>query len=520
MSILGLVTLSQAAVVAAVCFVVGRALYNAFFHPLAVFPGPRLWASSRVPYAANLVRGRLHHRIKQLHDQYGPVVRIAPDELSFTLDGAWHDIYCGGYGNKGFPKHDAYRNAQTFVSLFDADDENHTRLRNLLGKEFFSLNSARRQERIVQEYTTLMISQLRKQYVKTKQPADMREWYNFLTFDVAARVTLSEDFGCLEKRTYHPWIEMVLTHFKLSALLMISRFYPPSSSLLFTLAPARLMEMRDTFIRLVREKIERRMSRTLPPDDNDDFVTAALGKGVEKGLTKDELEANCILLLLAGSETMTTSLLGATHYLCENPAVLRRMTAEVRATVTSEEQLTFGFITENMPYLNAVLKETQRLCPPVANGPARVVNRPGTMIAGFPVPEGTAVGVTQFAANRQTSNFTRPNDFVPERWLSVEQAGQIGEKIGDSALAQDVEQFSGDVRSVVRPFVVGGRDCIGQNLSWVEFRVVLARMLWNFDMEVVREEKFPSFNQWTDQKAFELWQKEPYHVSLTERTSL
>lgn len=65
------------------------------------------------------------------------------------------------------------------------------------------------------------------------------------------------------------------------------------------------------------------------------------------------------------------------------------------------------------------------------------------MIAGFPVPEGTAVGVTQFAANRQTSNFTRPNDFVPERWLSVEQAGQIGEKIGDSALAQDVEQFAG-----------------------------------------------------------------------------
>lgn len=169
-----------------------------------------------------------------------------------------------------------------------------------------------------------------------------------------------------------------------------------------------------------------------------------------------------------------------------------------------------------MPYLDAVLRETQRLCPPVANGPARVVNRPGTLIAGLPVPEGTAVGATQFAANRHASNFARLCDFVPERWLSPDQAARIGAKIGDGGLARDAREFSADVRSVVRPFVVGGRDCIGQNLSWVEFRVVLARMVWNFDLEVVRDEQFPSFRGWTDQKAFELWQKEPYHVRLTE----
>lgn len=72
-------------------------------------------------------------------------------------------------------------------------------------------------------------------------------------------------------------------------------------------------------------------------DDNDDFVIVVLGKGVEKGLMKDEFEVNCILFLLVGSEIMMMLLLGVIYYLCENFVVLCWMMVEVRVIVIFEE---------------------------------------------------------------------------------------------------------------------------------------------------------------------------------------
>lgn len=135
--------------------------------------------------------------------------------------------------------------------------------------------------------------------------------------------------------------------------------------------------------------------------------------------------------------------------------------------------------------------------------------------------------MTQYAANRSANNFTCPDKFLPERWLSPEQAASY-EANGDG---WDHDQFSADIREAVRPFSAGGRDCLGQNLAWVEFRVLLARLVWTFDLEVCREgtghtdvdkqqhkaSGILAFQNWTDQQAFMLWQKESYYVWLKDR---
>jgi hypothetical protein len=74
-------------------YVVIYALYAAFLHPLSKYPGPRLWAMSKIPYDRRLLRGDLPYKIAELHEKYGPVVRIAPDELSYITDTSWNDIY-------------------------------------------------------------------------------------------------------------------------------------------------------------------------------------------------------------------------------------------------------------------------------------------------------------------------------------------------------------------------------------------------------------------------------------------
>ena len=72
--------------------------------------------------------------------------------------------------------------------------------------------------------------------------------------------------------------------------------------------------------------------------------------------------------------------------------------------------------------------------------------------------------------------------------------------------------FYTDSRAVLQPFSVGPRNCIGRNLAYNEMRLILARVLWNFDLELCDESK-----GWSDQKAYILWEKPPLLCKLSFR---
>lgn len=57
-----------------------KILYNVHFHPAAAYPGPLLARATRLYYMYYRMSGRLEFKIKELHDRYGRVVRVAPDE--------------------------------------------------------------------------------------------------------------------------------------------------------------------------------------------------------------------------------------------------------------------------------------------------------------------------------------------------------------------------------------------------------------------------------------------------------
>jgi cytochrome P450 len=107
----------------------------------------------------------------------------------------------------------------------------------------------------------------------------------------------------------------------------------------------------------------------------------------------------------------------------------------------------------------------------------------------------TAVGIPQYASYRSARNFRFPDQFVPERWLP-----------GDKAAA---ETYAEDVRDVLQPFSAGPRNCIGKNLAYAEMRLILARVLWNFDLELM-----PDSSDWANQKIYVLWEKGAMNVGL------
>lgn len=111
----------------------------------------------------------------------------------------------------------------------------------------------------------------------------------------------------------------------------------------------------------------------------------------------------------------------------------------------------------------ACLDEALRIYPPVPGAFPRDVPPGGDYIGDTWVPDNTVVAVTQYAAYHSSDNFYLPNEFIPERWL-------------------DDERFKDDNKAAFQPFSVGPRNCVGRNLAYFEMRIVLARLLYNFDL--------------------------------------
>lgn len=67
------------------------------FHPLSHIPGPKLAAVSNAWYAYHVKHGLTAEMGQRLHRQYGPVVRVGPNEVWFNTKEAFDTIYCEPY---------------------------------------------------------------------------------------------------------------------------------------------------------------------------------------------------------------------------------------------------------------------------------------------------------------------------------------------------------------------------------------------------------------------------------------
>lgn len=86
--------------------------YNIYLHPLRSYPGSKLWACSTLMQSYQKLHGTHPFAIKELHDRYGEIVRIGPNELVYLTEDAWDAIYghVRGKKTKNYPKDFSQRN--------------------------------------------------------------------------------------------------------------------------------------------------------------------------------------------------------------------------------------------------------------------------------------------------------------------------------------------------------------------------------------------------------------------------
>ncbi|KAM6530353.1 hypothetical protein FALCPG4_008476 [Fusarium falciforme] len=466
-------------------------LYHLFFNPLRKFPGPKLWAVSIIPYVRMHLQGQSHQRILKLHQKYGPIVRIGPNFLSFNHPDAMKEIRGHrktGTGENSKEPHAATPNADNIIG---ANRPDHQRFRRALANGF-SARTMQEQEPIIKSYVDSFIQVLHEECADGKEPVNVEQWLNFLTFDIVGDLAFGESFGCLVEKKYNPWVRHIFKGIKDIAYMTNFGRIPWLARILKLFTPKSVSNKWAEHREISSEKVRKRLAMEY---DRPDFVDSMVKKTKSAGadITFDELASNAQLIVLAGSETTATLLSAATYYLTTHPDILTKLNDEVRSAFTTEDEIDMISVSK-LPYMLAILNESLRMFPPVVNGVPRLIGPGGDTIIGQYIHEGTTVDIWHWAVYRNPDHFAQPNDFIPERWL------------GDT-------RFDNDAKRALQPFSIGPRDCIGKNLAHAEMRLILARLAWNFDIRLAAD----SFAWESRCESYFLWQKGPVNVYLTPR---
>ena len=430
-----------------------------------------------------------------MHEKYGKIVRIHPNELSFVECGAWQDIY--GFGRRPelqkvgtgtirFPN-----GVQPLPTIVNTED--HTRQRRIL-EYAFTGKALEEQESLLQKHSDTLIgcpvNQIKQ--LGGSSDIDICSCFSFATFDVIGDLCFGENFHSLENADSQTRLASVFKAVKFGRQLAAFDFFQPLGAMIRWCLRHHIIQgsLQKNFDRVV-EKIDRRIGRK---SDRADFLKYTLEHNNKQGMTRDEIDSTVLALLLAGSGESTVAAMTALLYLAlKRPIVMNRLQKETReAFGNNPERITIATVGE-LEYLDATLSEAMALHPPVPASNPRVVDRPGVKICGIAIPQGTRVGVPQKTAYRLACNFVEPESFLPERWLPDPEG-----------------RFALDQKAILEPFMVGPRRCIARNLALAEMKLILVKLLWRFDLELSEKDQ----KDWCDQRSFLVNEKKPLYIKL------
>ncbi|KAI0277336.1 cytochrome P450 [Russula aff. rugulosa BPL654] len=463
-----------------------RIIYNTYFHPLSRFPGPRGAACTRL-WLAYMEVGKgvsLSTLRAELHQKYGDIIRIAPNELHFARPTVYNEIY--NSQNKWDKDHEYYRAFDVDESFFAQTDYFKSKHNRALISNMFSRRAISKIQRLIraQRFHAVFAAKT----IDRAPGKSSNLYFGFQCFS-ADTVTSFSFATCFDQLSFPDFqgdivrgIDISIPSITLSkfsaVIIWIIRNFPPS--ILVRLDPS----MKGLV--LLRRALEAQVNSVLQnPKLLDDaphrvIYSELLDSEANKGRpppTASQLSHEARVLFTAGSHTVGTTLMTGVYHILRNPEVQERLVDEVRTAWPVLDQAPSYEVLEKLPYLasTAIIKETLRMAATLPAGLPRVVPPSGAVISGVDIPGGTVVSQSPLFVSFSEEIFARPREFLPDRWLQPE----------SKALENWLVAFS-----------KGPRSCLGINLAYCELYHVFAYLFRRFD---VREDPSkPADLKWSE----------------------
>lgn len=484
-------------------------VYRLYFHPLRHFPGPKLaaatyWYEIWQDWFAGPYHGRNSWNIEKLHEQYGPIIRRAPDELDVT-DPEWFDVlFAGGRRDKYNREAVEGGDASGLIQL-TRDRTRHKHRKGALTR-FFSKRSVVQLEPSIIEKVELLSAGIEK-CMTEKRVLHATDAFGALTLDVITDYCFGERYGCLSDPNFSPeWQAFFRDMFSNSPFLrswgwivrkreslpkwLLRYIFPDVEQLLIMKDTVRskidaIFEQRekagvkDNGLASSTEEVdvefvekERRTifhdildSRVLPPEDK----------------TKWRLTEEAYGMVFAGGVTTGVALSNLVYHLHANPEWLIKVREELDQLMPEPSKMASSSEIERLPVFKACLKESLRIGSLFTERLAFQEPDEYLYYHDWAIPPGTPVSMSICTLHTDKEIWYDPHEFRPERWLQ------------GSGTTIHLEKY-------YAPFSRGSRACIGSkyakaspsvqrilivySLAYAQMHLATACVLRRFELEL------------------------------------
>ncbi|KAJ5999490.1 benzoate 4-monooxygenase cytochrome P450 [Penicillium sp. IBT 35674x] len=477
--------------------------YRCFFHPLSQIPGPLLARTTYLYewYYDLYLKGQYTFHLKQLHQAYGPIVRISPEEVHIDDPNFVGSIYNNSNGRVEKPARVAEQFGPYPALVGTQYHETH-RIRRAALNPFFSKASVAKLIPVMWGPINIVCDRL-SEACKSKDSVNLKYLFSAITLDIMTaycfsqepNAVLSPDFCRKEHDDLDAFVEVSLLNSHIPWVmraiysLPVGILYLPNVQLIICRS---LLGQRDPVVGTSHGQylgsstgnasgiyLSRDLSRqveAIRSGQNESYKTSShrtiFHDLLDSGLPPKELERNrlrdeALGTVTAGSDTTAYVLRGAAYHVSANPDVNQRLYEELKAAIPdlSPESFPSLAVLEKLPYLSAVIQESLRLCNPVTHRLCRKFPDKALRYQDYVIPPGWTVSMTSMLIHENESIYPEPYEFRPERWLNG---------------GREVRQLE---RYLV-PFNRGVRVCLGLNLARAELFIILATLFRQFKFDV------------------------------------
>ena len=180
-------------------------------------------------------------------------------------------------------------------------------------------------------------------------------------------------------------------------------------------------------------------------------------------MAKQALATEVSNVFYGGGYSATAAVSNATSLLARHPEVVEQLRAELQ---TVDLKAPDSASLAALPMLDAVLRETLRLCPPAPVTSRNVSKHGPVTITGCEAPAGTTIFLSGYPAQVDPEVYPEPMRFQPSRWAYRDRSADF-----------DEPHFM--------PFGRGPRRCLGQQMAllWVRLAIATIAARWRFSPE-------------------------------------
>lgn len=485
-------------------YMITLGIYRVYFSPLSHIPGPKIAAATRwyELYYDSYKVGKYYFEIEKMHEKYGaqpllhcplssswafsyanttpgPIIRVNPFEVHISDPTYYNELY-----NMKLRLHkDPWYYSWLYRpgSIFSTTNPDLHKLRSAPIKKGLSPAGISRVEHVLKEHVSRLM--LRIQEHKDRGGSiNMTDAYHAFAIDVVTDISCPKSMHLMDKPDMGHEFHEAIANYTMFALW--NRHFPWIGPLLDSIPRWLIALQGDVALGIIDSLISQEQQATdVIKNDGKPISTKSfpvIMNEVYKSpdippsqKTPRRLFEEISILIGAGSETTSNSLLMTTYHVLLNPEVLGKLRAELHNAFTEEQRrevLSYKQL-EHLPYLTAVIHEGLRLATGVSGRLPRINKAAATLYSSpdgktYTIPPDTPISMSTRSMHYSPTCFPSPTSFQPARFLHPQKA---------------------DSMRWFAPFGRGARSCVGLHLAMAEMYMAVGNLFARWEVRLGKD---------------------------------